>query len=105
MMRPYGFLCPWPDLNRHAFASTATSTRHVYHSVTGAILFVIIADRGGAKPVLPPFQETVSVIFFSRFRAFAHPIARPLRLSMAPPAWNLPTSSSQGGPTHYLCLL
>jgi hypothetical protein len=84
MMRPYGFLCPWPDLNRHAFASTATSTRHVYHSVTGAILFVIIADRGGAKPVLPPFQETVSVVFFSRFRAFARPIARPLRLSMGP---------------------
>ena len=45
---------------------------------------VIIADRDEAKPVLPPFQETVSVVFFSRFRAFARPIARPLRLSMAP---------------------
>ena len=105
MMRPYGFLCPWPDLNRHAFASTATSTRHVYHSVTGAILFVIIADRGGAKPVLPPFQETVSVVFFSRFRAFARPIARPLRLSMAPPRLESSHFLQPGPPTHYLCLL
>ena len=97
MMRAYGFLCPWPDLNRHAFASTATSTRHVYHSVTGAILFVIIADRGGAKPVLPPFQETVSVVFFSRFRAFARPIARPLRLSMGPPLGIFPLPPARGG--------
>jgi hypothetical protein len=67
-------------------------------------LFVIIADRGGAKPVLPPFQETVSVVFFSRFRAFARPIARPLRLSMAP---RLESSHflQPGPPTHYLCLL